>query len=401
MSSQNPFQPAPGASPPELVGRAAELSSILDATERAKSGSVPTPIVFMGLRGIGKTVLLNRLIESAGPKAAVLRLEVESDVPLATVVQDGIARLLPALESAPKRFLSALDAALRQLPKLEYGLPHEMGSFSLEPPAEETPRLMPLRAALLALNDAVSGTGRFLVMTIDEIHDVDIASLRTVSAVAHQSAGTRAPILLACAGLPHTVQIVQKLRTYAHRWEQYELDLLRRAEVVQAIRMPIERAGDHIDTAALDLLAERSAGYPFFVQKYASAAWNAHHGGRITMADVERILPGVQASIDKTFYRDALENLSPRERMFVIALSELGPGSHELRAVSSRLGVGSMALGSIRTQLIKKNVVFSPRSGAIQFRIPLAERYIADHRDDYETADVIAYRAQFHRGEHA
>jgi hypothetical protein len=237
------------------------------------------------------------------------------------------------------------------------------------------------------------------VITIDEIHDVDIASLRTVAAAVHQSAGTRAPILLACAGLPHTAEIIRKLRTYAHRWEQYELDLLRRAEVVQAIRMPIERAGEHIDIAALDLLVERSAGYPFFVQKYASAAWNAHHRGRITLADVEGIIPGVQASIDKTFYRDALEALSPRERMFVIALFELGAGAHELRAVSSLLGVGSTALGSIRTQLIKKNVVFSPRAGAIQFRIPLAERYIADHRDEYETPEVIAYRSQFRRSD--
>jgi hypothetical protein len=146
MPIRNPFQPAPGASPPELVGRAAELASISDATERAKSTSAPTPIVFMGLRGIGKTVLLNRLIESAGPKAAVLRLEVESEVSLANVVQDGIAPLLPSLGSVPKRLLSALDAALRQLPKLEYGLPNEMGSVSLDPPAEEQPRLLPLRS---------------------------------------------------------------------------------------------------------------------------------------------------------------------------------------------------------------------------------------------------------------
>ena len=128
MSRQNPFQPAFGASPPELVGRGAELASILDASERAKSGSAPTPIVFMGLRGIGKTVLLNRLtvllnrlIECADTKAVILKLEVESEVPLGSVLQDAVAQLLPCLGSAPKRILSSLDAAWRQLPKLQYG----------------------------------------------------------------------------------------------------------------------------------------------------------------------------------------------------------------------------------------------------------------------------------------
>jgi hypothetical protein len=397
MATPNPFQPAPGASPPELVGRDAEVSSILDATDRIKSGSAPTPIVFTGLRGIGKTVLLNRLIELAGPKAVVLKLEVESDVSLDAVMQDAAARLMPALRSVPRRLLSSLDAALRQLPKLEYGLPHELGSLSVTAPPDEETRHLPLRAALSSLNDAIAAVNRFLVITIDEIHDVDVASLRTVAAVVHQSAGTSTPILLSCAGLPQTSEIIKRLRTYAHRWEHYALDLLTRAEAAQAIRLPIERAGAFIEIAALDFLVRESAGYPFFVQKYASAAWNVQKNGRIRAVNVESVLPGVRASIEKTFYGDAFDDLSPRERVFALALAELGPGAHELRSVAERLGTSSPALGSIRTRLIKKNVVFVPRAGALAFRIPLAERYLIDHRDEYETADVVAYRSQLGR----
>lgn len=399
MPIRNPFQTAPGANPPELVGRAAELASIADSTERAKTGSAPTPLVLMGLRGIGKTVLLNRLIESAGPKAVTLKLEVESEVSLSIVVHEQITRLLPSLGSSPKRLMPTLDSALRPLPKIQCGLPNEMGSLSLEPPSDDRAPLMPLRSAISALDDAVSASGRFLVVTIDEIHDVDVASLRTIAATVHQSAGTNAPILLACAGLPHTAEIIRQLRTYAQRWEHYELGLLRRAEVVEAIRIPIERAGERVDQAALDLLAEQSGGYPFFVQKYASAAWNAHKHGRVTTKDVESIIPGVRASIEQTFYRDALGGLSPRERAFVIALADLGPGPHELKQVSEILGVASMSLGSIRTRLIKKNVVFSPRAGTIQFPIPLAEQYIANNREQYENAEVIAFRLRLRRGD--
>ena len=243
QKASNPFQPAPGASPPELVGRSSELAAIWDATERAKSGSVPTPLVFTGLRGIGKTVLLTRLIDSAGAHAVPIRLEVESEVPLSDVVQDAIARLLPTLRSVPKKLLAAVDAALRLVPKLNYELPNELGALSLEAPADDRAPHLPLRTAIESLNAAVSSIGRFLVITIDEIHDADIASLRTIAAGVHQSAASGNPILLACAGLPQTVEVIAKLRTYAHRWDRFELDLLRGPEVAQAIRLPIERNG--------------------------------------------------------------------------------------------------------------------------------------------------------------
>ena len=395
MTGHNPFQPAPGASPPELVGRAGELASIADAAQRIKSGSTPTPIVFTGLRGIGKTVLLNRLIESAGPKAVVLRLEVEPGVQLSSIVQEVITSVLPTLASAPKRIALRLDAVLRTIPKIQYELAGEMGALSVTAPEEDQPRLLPIRTAIATLNEAVAAIDKFLVITIDEIHDVDIASLRTIAAAVHQSAGIGTPILFACAGLPQTSEVIQRLRTYAHRWDQYELDFLRRAEVAQAIRLPIERAGSTIATEALDLLIENSAGYPYFVQKYASAAWSVHHHHRITLHDVESIVPGVRDGIEKQFYRRSLEGLSPRERMVVIVLAELGAGAHELRAVAGSLSVTSTALGSIRTQLIKKGIIFSPRAGTVQFRIPLAERYVIDHRDEYETQDVIEYRSNF------
>jgi hypothetical protein len=147
----------------------------------------------------------------------------------------------------------------------------------------------------------------------------------------------------------------------------------------------------------LSTSSSSSARAIHFVQKYASAAWTAHHGRRIRLPDVEAIIPAVRASIDKTFYREVLENLSPRERMVVIALAELGSGSHELRTLAAVLGVGSMALGSIRTRLIQKGVVFAPRSGHIQFRIPLAERYIVENRAAFETPEVVEYRRKFNR----
>jgi hypothetical protein len=332
------------------------------------------------------------LIESAGPKAVVLRLEVESGVTLAAIAQQGIERLLPTLQSVPKKLLTGIDAALRLVPKINFELPNEMGALSLEAPTDDTSPILPLRSAIDSLNTALTSIGKFLVITIDEVHDADIASLHTIATAVHQSAQGDSPILLAWAGLPHTAQLITRLPTYVHRWENYELDLLRGPEVAQAIRLPLERNGVTIEQAALDRLIDESAGYPYFVQRYASAAWTAHRGRSITLGDVEGIVPGVRTLIEKLFYRDPLENLSPRERMFAIALAELGPGAHELRAIASALGVGSMALGSTRTQLIKKGVIFSPRAAYLQFRIPLAERYIIDHRLDYENADVIEYR---------
>lgn len=134
-----------------------------------------------------------------------------------------------------------------------------------------------------------------------------------------------------------------------------------------------------------------------FVQKYASTVWNRHRGKKITLADIDAALPGVRAMVEKTYYADEFRDLSPRERLFCKILAAQGPGAHQLGRISEGLGVKSSAISSIRGNLIRKGIVFSPSSGMIAFRMPLADRYVRDHASFFFDSAVEAYRANLDR----
>jgi AAA ATPase-like protein len=392
MSARNPFQPAPGASPPALVGREAELAAISDAVDRVARSSAPTPIAFLGLRGLGKTVLLNA-IRARTPDGLHLRIEVEPGVALATLVRQSLGELQSSVEPLPRRFGKALDRAMRHIPLPSLELPHDLGAIKLSAASEEQPEALPVGQAINVLNEAVAGARKYLVITIDEVQDVDIAGLRSIVARVHQSAGTSSPILFACAGLPQAYVTFKALRTYATRWDRFELDFLTRAETAEAIRIPLREERIAIEDRALDMLVDASAGYPFFVQKYASAAWNHHRGHSVTVDDAAGTIPAVRALVEKTFYADEFRRLSPRERLFVKALAQLGPGPQDIGAVAQELGAASSAaIGSLRTNLLKKGIVYVPSAGAVQFRMPLAERYILEHLDMFSDSRVTRYQ---------
>lgn len=388
----SPFQPAPGANPPLLAGRHAEMASIEDACARVVRGSAPVPMAFLGLRGLGKTVLLNE-IRNRTRDGLHLAIEVETGVPLSRSMRAAIISLRASLQPIHQRFGKAFMEALRCLPMPTYDLPHNAGALTLTVPNEEeqAPEQLPLGQALNVLNEAAAKAHKYVVVTVDEVQDVDVAGLRSLVARVHQSGGTAAPILFACAGLPETRQVLKSLRTYAKRWDRFELGFLSRAETAEAIRVPIEKAGASITDRALDLVAEEAAGYPFFIQRYASAAWNEHHGKTITLEDAQAAIPKVRAMVDSLFYAEDLNDLSPRERLFCRTLAELGEGAHELGEVSQVLGVQSSGISSIRSNLIAKGVMFVPSSGTVQFRIPLTDRYIREHPDVFYDADVKKY----------
>ena len=389
----NPFQPAPGATPPALVGRDAELVAIQDALDRAQRSSNPTPIVFIGLRGLGKTVLLHRIANQSEKSALHLSVEAEPGVPLAASIREAMHLLRERDKSLKKRLGDAFDVALRHIPLPSFELLGSAGSVSLRAPESDAkPEELPLGQALMTFNTAAHDVKKFLVITIDEVQDADVGSLRTIVARVNQSAGTNMPILFACAGLPQSRDILRQLRTYTTRWDIFDLDFLTRAECVEAIRKPITDVGVAIEDAAIDMLVQESAGYPFFIQKYASAVWSKHRGGKISLRDAETTVPGVRKLVEKTLYGSAFASLTPREIAVALAVADLGPGAHALRDVARSLGTTSDALGSIRSNLIRKDILFVPSSGNVQFRMPLADRYVLEHRDTLETKDVIAFR---------
>jgi hypothetical protein len=393
----NPFNPAPGALPARIVGRESELSAMRESIRRVKSGSAPTPLVFIGQRGMGKTVLLRELRDLGGRDTLAIPIEILRSQPLSHTLQEKLDDLLASVETLPKKAGHLIEKALKSLPKLSYELPNDAGAFAIAGSGESRTEHESLTTMLRALGVAARSAKRYITLTIDEIQDADIRSLETLVRFVHESAQSDAPILLACAGLSESYVVLQKLRTYVQRWTTFDLRFLSESESIEAIREPIIAANARIEEAALLLLAEEAGGYPFFIQTYASAAWETSDGRFITLADVEASLPDVRRRNEFSFYVRPLARMSPRETLFAIALAELGPGPHDIGAIARALGVGAPDVSSIRLTLVRKAIVAVPIPGKVEFRIPFTDRYLRAHRSEYETSEVAAYRSELAR----
>ncbi|MBV9103424.1 MAG: hypothetical protein JO060_07515, partial [Candidatus Eremiobacteraeota bacterium] len=174
------------------------------------------------------------------------------------------------------------------------------------------------------------------------------------------------------------------------------IGLLSEKETKDAIAIPARALGVTVETAALRRLLAETAGYPFFIQEYASAAWLQHHGDRVTGADVEASAPGVRKILEDSYYDNRFRRLTPRECEYVLAMASLGPGPHSVGEIAAALQGTSEGLSSVRNQLIKKDVVFVPAGGMLEFRMPLTERYVERHRDELERRARTAQRDARH-----
>jgi hypothetical protein len=351
-------------------------------------------MVFIGQRGMGKTVLLRELRDLGGRRALTVPLEVMKGQPLAVALREKLDDLVSSVETLPAKVGHALEKTLRSLPALSYELPHDGGAISLGKPDDEPAegQREPLAAMVRALVAAARASRRYVMFTIDEVQDADVRSMGTLVRCVHESAQSDTPMLLACAGLSESYAVLEKLRTYVQRWNSFDLRLLTESETVEAIREPIVAAATAIAEPALELLAREAAGYPFYIQAYGSAAWEHHRGSKITLADVEAALPAVRSRNEIAFYVRPLARASPRELAFALALADLGPGSHEIGSVAAGLGLTVPDISSIRATLVRKAIVAVPIPGRVEFRIPFTDRYLRDHRDEYETPEVRAYR---------
>ncbi len=380
----NPYRPAPGSVPPALAGRDPELSAVAYAGGLTRGGGAAQPIVFTGLRGMGKTSLLRRCAADATEAGAVvLYTEASRETHFAASLRRSLEHAKSRYGSLPVKLRGAFDAAIRTLPKATFALPGEAGTIGLEiaraPASHES-----FVEALEALNAAVRRHDRYLLFAIDEIQDGALDDLRVLVRFVHLTAGTDEPVLLLGAGLPNAPSHLHAVRTYTERWRFLRIGLLDDAETVEAIADPATALGVTVEAPALERLARETGGYPFFVQEYASAAWVAHRGTAITLADVEASAPGVRRILEAGFYDERFRTLTPRELRYALALAGLGPGPHPVGEVAERLESTSVALSSIRNQLVRKDVTFAPSPGLIEFRMPLTDIYVGRHRERLE-----------------
>ncbi|MDP2640728.1 MAG: ATP-binding protein [Betaproteobacteria bacterium] len=380
----NPFAPGAGTPPPELAGRDELRETVRVAIERVRRGLPTKSILMVGLRGVGKTVLLDRMrddAEAAGIHTVRIEAPESRSLPalLAPQLRQALLRLSrnEQARDLAQRALRALAGFAKAL-KFKYE-DIEVG-FDFEPEAglaDNGDLEHDLQALLEAVGAAAQKAGTALVLFIDELQYVREEELAALITALHRTAQRRLPVVLAGAGLPQLRGRMGQAKSYAERLFEFpEIGALAPPEAKIAIAKPAAAQGVEIREDALKRIVQETHGYPYFLQEWGKHAWDVATKSPITRQDVGRASKEAIAALDESFFRVRFDRLTPVEKKYLRAMAELGPGPHRSGDIAEKLDRKVTSLGPTRNQLIAKGMVWSPSHGDTAFTVPLFDEFM-------------------------
>lgn len=381
---RNPFAPGAGSPPPELAGRDELRQRVHVALERIRLGRPAKSVLMVGLRGVGKTVLLDRMCEDAkASDIQTIRLEAPEgrSLPAILAPQLRVALLqLSRVEKAKRlaeRGLRALAGFAKAL-KVKYR-DIEVG-FDLDPEAglaDNGDLEQDLPVLLEAVGQTAREAGTATVIFLDELQYVPEEQLAALITALHRCAQRRLPITVVGAGLPQLRGQTGKAKSYAERLFEFpEVGPLTPEAAGRAIEKPIHDEGAEIEPAAVARILAETHGYPYFLQEWGKHAWDAAARSPITADDVRVASRAAVAALDESFFRVRLDRLTPLEKRYLRAMAELGPGPHRSGDIADCLGRKVTSLAPTRNQLIAKGMIWSPAHGDTAFTVPLFDEFM-------------------------
>ena len=369
--------------PPELAGRSAVIEDGRVLAGRTLLGRYEKSLLLIGLRGVGKTVLLKHLAEGArrsGIVAVVVEVRnAESDFEeLALRVKEALCAI--DFASSVKASVNHAFSVLRNFVRT-FSL--NIGDFGI---SLETARgiatsgkmELDLSEMLLACARAAKESGKAIGLYVDELQNFQIDAMRGIIVALHFAAQEALPLYLVGSGLPSVRSLVGKSKTYAERMFNYsEIGALCRDDVDLAITVPMNNNGLDIAPDAIDEVFERTHGYPYFLQEYGYQLWNAAEASHISADDVRRMIPAVQDRLDANFFAVRFERISSREKEFLRTMAEFPENAViQTSEVARRLGRDLSTLSPVRASLIRKGMVYSPEYGGIAYTVPMFADYM-------------------------
>jgi len=394
---RNPFAPGAGQRPPELAGREREVKAFDVVLERVARGRPERSLVLTGLRGVGKTVLLGELRSMAVRRGwGAGKIEARPDAglrrPLSAALHRAV-RDLAVRHRAPDRVeqvLGVLKAfALRANPSDSKMRDRWQPGIDV-PPTQGRADSGDIEIDLVELFTDVAelaqdvGTG--VALLIDEMQDVIADDISALCAACHELSQSGAPFVVVGAGLPHLPAVLSASKSYSERLFRYvRIDRLDRADADHAVIAPVSREDASITDEALDALFDAAGGYPYFIQAYGKAAWDAAPSDPITAEDVGVAAPEAEAELAVGFFGSRYERATPAEREYLRAMAELTKGKTDEGAltsdIASHLGRKPSSLSPARDSLIKKGLIYSAERGRIAFTVPHFGRYLLNMDD--------------------
>lgn len=382
---RNPFAPGAGSQPPELAGRDEIISDAEISVQRVILGRHSQSQMLLGLRGVGKTVLLNKIEEIAdthghvtsfieAPEgkafAELLYPKAHQAIRLLSIVQGAKAKAFAAMR-ALRAFASAFDVKIGDISISVDPEPGVADSGNLE---------FDLTDLFVRIGEAARAAGKGWTLLVDEIQYLSETELAALIVAIHRANQKSLPVLFFGAGLPQVAALSGDAKSYAERLFKYPaVGALPPQSAREAIRQPIENEGETISEDAVALIVEKTRGYPYFLQEWGYQAWNSADRSPIESEDVAHASIAALARLDEGFFKVRFDRLTPKERDYVIAMAKLGSGPYRSSDVADALGENVQSLGPRRAQIIRKGMIYSPSHGDIAFTVPLFEEYLKRH----------------------
>ena len=381
----NPYAPGAGTPPPELAGRDALRENIRIAVKRMRIGNAAKSLILVGLRGVGKTVLLDQMrkdVEALG--ALTLRIEAPEDRSLPALLAPQLRTTLLGLSKVDaardlaRKSLRALAGFAKAL-KLKYGDIEVGVDLEAEAGLADNGDLeTDLSVLLQQVGLAAKSANTILVMFIDELQYVQEDELSALISAMHRCAQEKLPLTLVAAGLPQLVGRAGKAKSYAERLFDYpEIGPLSNSEASIALTRPAADLDVRFHDTAVDEIFRCTFGYPYFLQEWGKHVWDLAPSSPITKADVERASDVALAALDENFFRVRFDRCTPAERRYLRAMAELGPGPHRSGDIAQTLSQKVITLAPLRNRLIRKGMIWAPSHGDTAFTVPLFHDYLA------------------------
>ena len=381
---QNPYSPGAGSPPPELAGRDRIREQVRIAIARIRLGNAAKSVLMVGLRGVGKTVLLDQM-RSDAERAGVQTIRIEApenrSLPAILAPQLRLALLrLSHTEAAKKlavRGLKALAGFAKGLKfkyhDIEVGL-----DFEAEAGLADNGDLEgDLSALLEQVGGAAKSAGTAVVLFIDELQYLQEDQFAALISALHRCAQGKLPVTVVGAGLPQLLALAGNAKSYAERLFDFpQIGALEPQEAELAIVKPAREKGTDFTRDAVLEIIERTRGYPYFLQEWGKHSWDIAHSSPITLRNVTAASTEAIAALDESFFRVRFDRLTPKEKQYLRAMAELGPGPHRSGDIAALVGKPTNALGPLRAGLILKGMIWSPNHGDTSFTVPLFDEFM-------------------------
>jgi AAA ATPase domain len=379
---RNPFSPGAGAPPPELAGRENILSKADLLIARVRSGKPGKSFIMVGLRGVGKTVLLNQIqnrAQAAGNRTVLAEAHEKKKLPelLAPALRklifsldrmEGVSAKAKRALAVLKSFLSGLKVKVAEIELSIDPIPGLADSGDLE---SDLPDLFE------AVAEAAAERKTSVVILIDELQYLSQDELSALIMAMHRIAQKNLPLSFIGAGLPIIPALAGESKSYAERLFEFpEIGPLADQDARMALNDPAEKEGSGFTQAALDEIIRVTKGYPYFIQEWGFQSWNLATTSPIDIEVIKQATAESISALDESFFRVRFDRLTPRERTYLRALAELGPGQHRSGDVAALMKITVSQAAPIRNTLIQKGMIYSPSHGDIAFSVPLFDEFM-------------------------